>query len=164
MRRTFTNIPLYLVVFVNLAVGALMFSGCSAEEDKPAPSSAAVSESKQSPVRNSFKSVSGAEAQTMINQKENLLVIDVRTPQERAQVRLSGSELIPIGDVMRGRLVVPKEQPILVVCAVGGRSYIASKALLAMGHQEVYNLDGGIEAWRRAQLPVETGPEDRKKK
>jgi len=64
---------------------------------------------------------------------------------------------------MRGRLDVPKEQPILVVCAIGGRSYIVSKTLLAMGHHEVYNLDGGIESWWRAGLPVETGSEDRKK-
>lgn len=164
MRRTFKNIHFHLVLLVILGVGALIFSSCSAEEDKPAPSSAVVSESQNQALKNTFRSVSGAEAQAMIEQNKNLLVIDVRTPQERAQVRLSGSELIPIGDVMRGRLTAPKDQPILVVCAVGGRSYIAGKALRAMGHQEVYNLDGGLEAWRRAQLPLETGPEDRKNK
>lgn len=74
-------------------------------------------------------------------------------------MRLTNSQFVPIGEVMRGRLNVPKDTPLLVVCAVGGRSYIVSKALIAMGHKEIYNLDGGIEAWWRAGYPVETGPE-----
>jgi len=161
MRQKITTIPFRRIISIGFIVWAVTLAGCSAEEEQPSPSSSpVVSEAKAAAVQNQFRTISGVEAQSMINQRKDLLVLDVRTPQERHQVRLADSQLIPIGDVMRGRLAVPKEQPILVVCAVGGRSYVASRALLAMGHHEVYNLEGGIDAWRRAQLPVETGPEE----
>jgi len=51
----------------------------------------------------------------------------------------------------------------MLLCAVGGRSYIAGKVLISRGYREVYNLDGGIEAWRRAGFAVLKGPEDREK-
>ena len=151
------------VILVGFVLAVLSFTSCSAEDDRQPPAPAtAVSEKKAEQGENRFRSISGIEAQELIRQKKNLLMLDVRTPQERRQIRISNSLLIPIGDVMRGRLDVPKDQPLLVVCAVGGRSYVVGKALLAMGHREVYNLDGGIEAWNRAGLPVETGPEERK--
>ena len=156
-------LPFRFVMMVGFLMALLVFTSCSAEEDRQPPASkTAVSSAESAAGGNRFKSISGVEAQGLIQQKKDLLVIDVRTPQERRQVRLPDSLFIPIGDVMRGRLAVPKEQPLLVVCAVGGRSYVVGKALLAMGHQEIYNLDGGIEAWRRARLPVETGPEEQK--
>ena len=156
-------LPLRFVMMVCFLMANLAFTSCSAEEERQPPASnSAVSSAESVTGGNRFKSISGVEAQGLIQQKKDLLVIDVRTPQERSQVRLSDSLFIPIGEVMRGRLAVPKEQPLLVVCAVGGRSYVVGKTLLAMGHREVYNLEGGIEAWRRARLPVETGPEEQK--
>ena len=153
--------PYRFVMLVGFVMAVLVFTSCSAEEDRQPPASApAVSPAEAAAGVNRFRSISGAEAQELIQQKKDLLVIDVRTPQERSQVRLPDSLFIPIGEVMRGRLTAPKEQPLLLVCAVGGRSYVAGRALQAMGHQEIYNLDGGIEAWRRARLPVETGPEE----
>jgi rhodanese-related sulfurtransferase len=153
-------LPFYCAMFVGCIMSVVIFTGCSAEEELQPPAvQTGVSEAETRPVQSRFRSVSGAEAQELMASKKDLLVIDVRTPQERTQVRLTDSLFIPIGDVMRGRLAAPREQPVLVVCAVGGRSYVVGRALLAMGYLEVYNLDGGIEAWRRARLPVETGPE-----
>jgi rhodanese-related sulfurtransferase len=158
------SVPSFSIVLIGLIISLLAFTSCSAEENQQSESSiTSGSTSTKEAVEKQFKSISSRQAQEMMAQKKDLLVLDVRTPQERNQVRLVDSTLVPIGDVMRGRLDVPKEQPILVVCAIGGRSYIVSKTLLAMGHHEVYNLDGGIESWWRAGLPVETGPEDRKK-
>lgn len=159
MRQKITAIPYCCIILIGFVVGAVALTSCSAEEGQPSPSSSPVVSESKAAAQAKFRTISGVEAQAMINQRKDLLVVDVRTPQERHQVRLADSQLIPIGDVMRGRFTVPKEQPILVVCAIGGRSYVASRALLALGHQEVYNLEGGIDAWRRAQLPVETGPE-----
>lgn len=111
-------------------------------------------------VRPIFKSISPAAAATLIEQEENLLIVDVRTPQERKQFRIADSLLIPVGDVMRGRFRPEAGIPILVICAVGGRSYVAGKVMTARGYREVYNLEGGIDSWRRAGLPIETGPEN----
>ncbi|MEE4165161.1 MAG: rhodanese-like domain-containing protein [Desulfocapsaceae bacterium] len=162
MKAERAALPFYCAILIGCVMSAIIFTGCSAEEDRQppdSPSPAGVTDAEALPVQSLFRSVSGAEAQELMANRKDLLVIDVRTPQERRQVRLSDSLFIPIGEVMRGRLAVPREQPVLVVCAVGGRSYVVGRALLAMGYHEVYNLDGGIEAWRRARLPVETGPE-----
>lgn len=164
MGQTVVPIVRRIFMIIGCLVPILIFPSCSADETQPDPSAGeTVSEGKIKGPEKRFRSVSGAEAQTIINKNDDLIVIDVRTPQERNQVRIVGSQLVAIGDVLRGRLILDKDRPVLVICAVGGRSYIAGKALLAMGHQEVYNLDGGIEAWWRAGLPVETGPEKRRK-
>ena len=92
--------------------------------------------------------------------RENLQIIDVRTPQERKQFRIADSLLVPVGDVIRGVFTANPEQPLMLVCAVGGRSFVAGKVMFARGYREIYNLGGGIESWRRAGLPLETGPEN----
>lgn len=107
-----------------------------------------------------FRTVSAAEAAELIRTREDLQVIDVRTPQERKQFRIADSQLVPVGDVIRGVFKSDPEQPLILICAVGGRSYVASKVMFARGYREIYNLDGGIESWRRAGLPLETGPEN----
>lgn len=111
-------------------------------------------------VRPVFKSISPAAAAELIEQRKDLLLVDVRTPQERKQFRIAASVLIPVGDVIRGRFMPEADKPILVICAVGGRSYVAGKVMTSRGHSEVYNLEGGIESWRKAGLPLETGPEN----
>jgi rhodanese-related sulfurtransferase len=107
-----------------------------------------------------FRTISAVEAAQMINTRKDLQVIDVRTPQERKQFRIAGTELVPVGDVIRGVFKPELSRPIILVCAVGGRSYVAGKFMFARGYREIYNMEGGIESWRRAGLPLETGPEE----
>lgn len=107
-----------------------------------------------------FKTISPAEANELIKNRKDLQVIDVRTPQERKQFRIADTRLVPVGDVMRGVFNGDPDKPVMLICAVGGRSYIAGKVMYARGYRQVYNLEGGIESWRRAGLPVETDPED----
>ena len=51
-----------------------------------------------------------------------------------------------------------KDRPIVLLCASGGRAFLAGKVLKEMGFQDVYNL-GGFKDWKDAGLPVE-GPAD----
>ena len=44
---------------------------------------------------------------------------------------------------------------LIFVCEVGQRSAVAAEMAAALGMQRVYNLEGGMTAWRREQLPVE---------
>ena len=142
-----------LVIFLLLPIGGLLLSGpfLNADQDKPSaePADAA-------PL---FKTVSATEAVELMNTRENLQIIDVRTPQERKQFRIADSRLVPVGDVIRGVFKANPEQPLMLVCAVGGRSFVAGKVMFARGYREIYNLGGGIESWRQAGLPLETGPE-----
>jgi adenylyltransferase/sulfurtransferase len=45
---------------------------------------------------------------------------------------------------------VPLDRPILLQCKTGGRSAKAAAALVAAGHTDVTNLEGGIIAWVKA--------------
>ncbi len=137
---------------------SLFFStGCSEDTEKKVQTVAPVPVKPQGKIVQSvFRSVTAVEAQAMLRGEKGLLLLDVRTPEEIRQMRIAGALAIPVGDVIRGRFVPPGDVPILLVCAIGGRSYIAGKALASRGYREIYNLDGGIEAWRRAGLPLET--------
>jgi len=107
------------------------------------------------PIAKGFLSVTPQEAQQLINSRKGLVMIDVRTPPELANGVIKGSHNVPLWPVMQGKLDLPKDTPLLVICAVGGRSYAAGQALVKWGFQEVYNLKGGIGGWKRAGLPLQ---------
>ncbi len=101
-----------------------------------------------------FKSVSPADAQRMMAERRDLLVVDVRSPQELRSGYIEGSTLIPFWEIAERKRTLPTDRPILLVCAVGGRSYAIGQALLRNGRHEIYNLSGGISAWKKAGLPL----------
>lgn len=106
------------------------------------------------PTEKIFRSISPSEAKSMLDQRRDMIFLDVRTPEERAQGYIAGSQLVSFWDVAKGQITLPADKPILLVCAVGGRSYAAGQILAQKGHGEVYNLGGGINAWYRAGLPI----------
>lgn len=96
-----------------------------------------------------------ADAAKLIASRKDLLIIDVREPQELREGSIAGSQLIPFMQVARGQHTIPKNKPLLVVCAVGGRSIVAAQLLhFRQGYTDVYNLKGGIDGWKKAGLPV----------
>ncbi len=85
------------------------------------------------------------------------LILDVRTPSERAQKRISGSVGLPLNHLGDRLSEVPTDRPVLVHCAGGYRSSIAASLLQHHGHKDVSEIAGGIAAWEAARLPLETG-------
>ena len=74
-------------------------------------------------------------------------------PPEWAQTGVPvGATLIPRRIAQRGEL--PQDRPIYLICNSGNRSRVAD-ALVERGFTSVYNVDGGIQAWLRAELPTE---------
>jgi rhodanese-related sulfurtransferase len=90
----------------------------------------------------------------LIQTKKDLLLIDVRSPQELKEGKLKNSVLIPFWNIMRGQYQIPHDRPIMLYCAVGGRSYGAMQILAKKGYPEVYNMKGGINEWKKEGLPV----------
>ena len=83
-------------------------------------------------------------------------ILDVRTDGEFAGGHLERAKLIPVQQ-LPGRLSelpADKQTPILVYCAVGGRSAVAAALLKGKGYTAVHDLSGGIGAWKSAGLPV----------
>lgn len=103
-----------------------------------------------------FKRISVAEAKTMLD-KGGVALIDVRQPNEYVNARIKGSKLIPV-DAIFGRIAeVPEDKPVIFHCAVGVRSALACEMAAAMGRTQVFNMEGGIDAWKAAKLPFDTG-------
>jgi rhodanese-related sulfurtransferase len=103
------------------------------------------------------RNIGPQDAFALLKQRQNIYLLDVRTPQEYQQVRLAGSHLIPIDQVMQRLGELPSDRPILVYCAVGSRSAQVFSFLARRGYAEVYNLDGGIHAWAQRGYPVLQG-------
>jgi rhodanese-related sulfurtransferase len=96
--------------------------------------------------------VSPMEVRRMIDEREDFLFLDVRSPREYEQVRLPGAKLIPLG-ALRGRLgELPKDRPIVAFCSISLRGYEAALTLRAHGYRDVRVMDGGIEMWPYEKL------------
>ena len=74
-------------------------------------------------------------------------LIDVREPFEYEIARIDGATLIPLGEIFERLDELSGEQPIVVHCHSGKRSAQAARLLQQRGFANVYNLEGGIDAW-----------------
>lgn len=85
------------------------------------------------------------------------IVLDVRTQGEVAQGKIPNAKHIDIMQAGFEQEVkkLNTEQPVYVYCAVGGRSSNAMQKMKEIGFKEVYNLKGGINAWKKAGYTVE---------
>jgi hydroxyacylglutathione hydrolase len=83
------------------------------------------------------------------------VAVDVRTPRERDEKRVAGSINIPLNHLNERLQELPKDRPLLVYCAGGYRSSIATSLLKQQGFGNVSELAGGIAAWETAKLPLE---------
>lgn len=150
MKRFFTVVAVLGMLFAT--------SGCSGDKNgdqavgsvtPPGPSSAAPGGAQI------MRTVTPQEAQAMIAQRKDLVVIDVRNPEELKEGFIAGSQLTPFWEIAKGQRILPTDHPLLLVCAVGGRSYAVGQYLYQKGYREVYNLQGGIDNWKRSGLPLQ---------
>ena len=112
-----------------------------------------------------FVAIGPAAAIALINDDDNKTVLlDVRETSELNEGMLNDAIHIPLSN-LSGRLSELdkyKESPILVYCRSGNRSGSVCRTLTGRGFDKVYNLAGGIMAWRDAHLPVATGKKKKK--
>ncbi len=101
-----------------------------------------------------FYTITPQEAVKLIKTQKNLMIIDVRGSDELREGWVEGSVFMPLPEILNGNMVPPKDRPILLVCAVGGRSLGLGKAMINYGWTEVYNLEGGIGQWKAEGLPL----------
>lgn len=94
----------------------------------------------------SIKSINSSQAEKLIKNKEDLLILDVRRPNEFKESRIVNSINIPVEEIEWevDELEKYKDKPILVYCKVGVRSSVACNFLESEGFINLYNLRGGI--------------------
>jgi rhodanese-related sulfurtransferase len=86
-------------------------------------------------------------------------LLDVRETSElEKNGYIQGSVHIPVREVLKNLDQLPaQDQPIVVYCGSGHRAALVMSALKMLGYKDVVNLGGGMGAWTKAELPVETG-------
>jgi rhodanese-related sulfurtransferase len=102
--------------------------------------------------------LSAAEFEKEITTKENIQILDVRTPGEYFSGHIKHALQADWNDKkeFERRLgFVDKNKPVYVYCLAGGRSAAAADKMRKMGYENVYELKGGTNAWRAASKPLE---------
>ncbi|MDF1695972.1 MAG: rhodanese-like domain-containing protein [Saprospiraceae bacterium] len=96
-----------------------------------------------------YKDVDVAQAKIMIQEEKNLIILDVRTPEETAKGMIENSiEIDYLGDSFDAEISkLDKSKPYLVYCRSGGRSVSASEKMIAAGFTDVTNMKGGYNDW-----------------
>ena len=91
--------------------------------------------------------------------RQNAVVLDVRTDDEYKQGHIINSLHIPVGLLASriNELESHKSQPLVVVCRTGQRSTQACSILRKQGFESLHGLAGGIVAWQSANLPLAKG-------
>ena len=84
--------------------------------------------------------------------QKDIIILDVRTPQEVAEGQIENSSNINFYDVDFNEKIqkIQKDKTVLIYCKSGGRSVKVAHILSEMGQHKVYNLSGGIMAWIEA--------------
>ena len=85
------------------------------------------------------------------------LIVDVRERNEFEAERAPNVSLVPLSEFVARHEELPKDRPLLMICAAGSRSASATGFLLQRGWQDVRNVTGGMMAWSAAGLPTTSG-------
>lgn len=100
-------------------------------------------------------SLSPVEATMLIN-REDAIVVDVRDQGEYAQGHIADARHIPLAELARrsAELDAFKTRPLILCCASGARSATAMNQLAKAGFEKLYNLRGGLIEWEKASHPI----------
>lgn len=90
----------------------------------------------------------------LVQQKNEVMLIDTRTPEEFSFGSIPGAINIPLDDLRDRMSEVPTGKPVVLFCAVGLRGYLAQRILMGNGYQNVRNLSGGYKLYSAVVAPV----------
>jgi rhodanese-related sulfurtransferase len=103
----------------------------------------------------SASGISPTEAVQCMN-REKGLVIDVSTKEEFSASHIKTSHSVPLEELEARLQSVAKNKsvPLIMVCESGTRSKRAQALAQKLGYEKVHSLQGGLQAWKEANLPV----------
>ena len=112
-----------------------------AAEAQPAPEATAAPKAE-------YRQLTAEQAKARMDSGDEVIILDVRTPEEYAQGHIPGAVLLPVSNITSDalELLPDKSAEILVYCRSGNRSRQAANALVDMGYTAVYDF-GGIGSW-----------------
>lgn len=93
------------------------------------------------------KEISSNEVKKWLKEGKDFQIIDVREPYEFEEDSIKGAQLIPLGQFQSKLSEVDDSRPTVFVCRSGSRSGMACQFASSNGHQDCYNLVGGMMGW-----------------
>lgn len=105
-----------------------------------------------------YRTVRPAGLTALIN-RENALVIDLSPSNDYLKGHIAGSRSVQMGQFdPESKLLAPaKHLPVVLTCRNGQTSAQAARRLKKAGFEQVYWLEGGVQAWQQADLPLARG-------
>ena len=89
--------------------------------------------------------------------EDDLFVLDVRDKEEYAEDHIPGAVNIYVGELEKRLAEVPSDRPVVSVCSTGNRSGLGASILARGGFKTVYNLIGGMTAWKEKGYSANKG-------
>lgn len=136
-------------IFLILSV----FAFASCEQSPPSEAPTPSEEEAPEPVTD----VTPEEAAELLEEKSDITVLDVRTPEEYAEGHIADAVNMDFKDSKFGENIkeLDKEETYLLHCRSGSRSAQALTQLKTLGLEKIYHLTSGMIGWEEAGLPVE---------
>jgi len=116
--------------------------------------------------RKTIPEITATQAKEELDQGQVGLLLDVREPYEWDKGHIPGAILAPRGMLewyadpttpyAKPELTTNRDARIIVQCASGGRSMLATETLKSMGYTNVVNMAGGFNEWTKQGFPVES--------
>lgn len=104
------------------------------------------------------------DVEDMLKENPDLMIVDIREPEEFAAGHIRNSLLIPRGILESAcdwgyaetvpELVKARDKPVVLVCRSGNRTALAALTMQWMGYQQVYSMKTGIRGWNDYELPL----------
>lgn len=131
-------IPLLLLCFVQISCTGQQKNHATSQQTTPSVTTEIV-----------FSDIDIPFAQKLIAQSKDLVIIDVRTPDEIANGKIANALEMDIkSPEFKSKLeALDKEGQYMVYCHAGGRSTSAMNMMKEMGFKQVYNMNEGFRAW-----------------
>jgi rhodanese-related sulfurtransferase len=120
-----------------------------------------------SEAREQVEVLSPQEAQAKMQADPNVVVVDVREPEDvKSTGAIPGAMNVPLGvlplradtelpENLREARLQDRNTPVITTCGGGGQAALAAKTLKDMGFTNVSMVDGGTRGWKAAGLPTE---------
>lgn len=106
-----------------------------------------------------YGNVSAADLVVELAENPDLIIVDVRQPEEYAEGHIEGAINIPIRDLAKNLDLLPDlDAPIVVVCGSAWRSPIGMTSLQLLGYTNVRSMSGGMRAWDEDGFATVTEP------
>ena len=100
-----------------------------------------------------FSRISVDEAKRLLDAGE-ARAIDVREMDEWQSGHIATATHAPLARVLNAPHQVVTADNVIFVCAVGARSAVASEMAAALGYEHIYNMEGGMDAWKAKGYPI----------